>query len=108
MDDREEGEPTGTQSAFWDDLVLEVAAPPGLVGDHNGDGVVDAADYVTWRKNPAAFGGDPGGYNAWRTNFGDSSSGGGTGVPEPAAFVMAFLATTFCIMTRRRSSCVTN
>ena len=26
-------------------------APPGVDGDYNGNGTVDAADYVVWRKN---------------------------------------------------------
>jgi hypothetical protein len=44
--------------------------PPALAmpGDYNGDGTVDAADYVVWRK----IDGTQGGYNAWRTNFGRS------------------------------------
>jgi hypothetical protein len=65
------------------DLFVETA----LAGDHNGDGVVDLADYVAWRKNPGAFGGDPDGYDDWRQNFGAGSSGsGGRGaVPEPGA-----------------------
>jgi hypothetical protein len=95
------------QSAFFDDLVLELAAA-GLEGDHNGDGAVDAADYVAWRKNPSAFGGDPGGYNDWVANFGAGGGGGGSAVPEPAALVMVFAAAAGCVMTRRRSSCVTN
>jgi fibronectin-binding autotransporter adhesin len=45
--------------------------------DYNGNGTVDAADYVLWRKNPNAFGGDPQGYNNWRASFGSSSSGPG-------------------------------
>jgi hypothetical protein len=96
------------QSAFFDDLVLELAAP-GLEGDHNGDGAVDAADYVAWRKNPSAFGGDPAGYNVWRTNFGESSgSGGGTAVPEPAAGLLAVVAAACFAVTRRQKPCVTN
>ncbi len=39
-------------------------------GDYNGDGSVDAADYVVWRKQfgniqTSAY------YNVWRSNFGD-------------------------------------
>jgi hypothetical protein len=45
-------------------------------GDHNGDGSVDAADYVAWRKDPANFGGNPAGYNEWRQNFGGGSVSG--------------------------------
>ena len=48
--------------------------------DYNGDGTVDAADYVAWRKNPGNFGGDPDGYNLWRTKFGEPDGSGG-GVP---------------------------
>jgi hypothetical protein len=60
---------------------------PDLLGDYNGDGKVDAADYVTWRKNPSAFFGSPTGYNVWRSNFGNpAGSGLGAGVvPEPGA-----------------------
>jgi autotransporter-associated beta strand protein len=43
-------------------------------GDHNGNGTVDAADYVTWRTNPGAFGGGLG-YTTWRSNFGNTAQG---------------------------------
>src|SRR4029078_3739764 len=39
---------------------------PTLEGDYNGNGVVDAADYVWWRKND----GGAAGYSIWRANFG--------------------------------------
>jgi len=73
----------------------------GLAGDYNGDGKVDAADYVTWRKNPGGFGGDAG-YTAWRNNFGLPGSGAGLGaaVPEPstlAIFSLGLIASAgFC------------
>jgi autotransporter-associated beta strand protein len=63
-------------------------------GDYNNDGVVDAADYVMWRKDPADNGGDPDGYNTWRTNFGNTTGGGGNNlgespsVPEPTGVVL--------------------
>jgi hypothetical protein len=67
-----------------------------LTGDHNGDGVVDAADYVAWKKDPAAFGGDPNGYNDWVEGFGESNLGSGGGqnaaVPEPALLPLAGIA----------------
>jgi hypothetical protein len=68
-----------------------------LAGDWNGDGQVDAADYVAWRKSPANFGGDPDGYGAWRQNFGIPSTGeGGSGsdgfVPEPASMLLVLSA----------------
>ena len=40
----------------------------GLAGDYNDNGVVDAADYVVWRKTD----GTPAGYNLWRTHFGQT------------------------------------
>ncbi len=46
------------------DVELKVIAPTMLPGDWNGDGHVDAADYVTWRNDSANHGG-PGGYNTW-------------------------------------------
>jgi len=68
------------------------AAPPGQPGDYNDDGKVDAADYVAWRKIPADFGGDPGGYNTWRENFGEGVAGGSGAVPEPSTFVSLIVA----------------
>jgi hypothetical protein len=68
------------------------AAQPGQPGDHNGDGKVDAADYVAWRKTPGAFGGDPGGYNTWRENFGEGGAGGGNAVPEPTTIASLGIA----------------
>jgi uncharacterized protein YjbI with pentapeptide repeats len=42
---------------------------PGLLGDFNNDGLVDAADYVAWRER----GGSQDDYNVWRSNFGSRS-----------------------------------
>jgi hypothetical protein len=78
----------------------------GLSGDHNGDGKVDAADYVVWRKNPGAF---PDGYNLWRANFGNppgagsGSSLGGSPVPEPSTLLLSSLMLTGCAMMRRQN-----
>jgi len=81
-------------------------APPGpeTTGDYNHNGVVDAADYVVWRKTlnqsavPAGSGADgdesgmidDGDYTFWRMHFGeDVSPGSGShAVPEPAAGVL--------------------
>ncbi|MCI0332814.1 MAG: lamin tail domain-containing protein [Planctomycetes bacterium] len=64
----------------------------GLTGDYNGDGKVDTADYVVWRKtniNGAQ------GYTDWVENFGAmAGSGGGSsasGVPEPGTMALAAL-----------------
>lgn len=85
-----------------------------LLGDFNGDGTVDAADYTVWRNCEGSVGdhlaadvagpsGMPDGvvdqvdYLYWRANFGLSIAAGGgnwapTTVPEPAAASSAALA----------------
>src|SRR5262249_23510179 len=59
-----------------DIIVMDVigydANGPLVTGDFNGDGVVDAADYVLWRK----ANGTQDGYNSWRTHFGEVPSAG--------------------------------
>jgi fermentation-respiration switch protein FrsA (DUF1100 family) len=76
----------GTERAVGDNLA--VFALPN--GDYNQDGVIDAADYVVWRKS---IGGQPA-YDAWRSQFGNAASGLGSGaaVPEPATWNFAVLA----------------
>ena len=71
----------------------------GLKGDFNGNGVVDAADYVVWRKTS----GTPAQYTLWRSRFGTTASGSGSGsgssssvssaaVPEPGALALLAMA----------------
>jgi autotransporter-associated beta strand protein len=85
------------QSAFFTGTgLLEVTTAPDITGDYNNDGIIDLADYVAWRKNPSAFGGDPAGYDAWRMNFGSTPAPGGgskglgdnPSVPEPTGVVL--------------------
>jgi probable HAF family extracellular repeat protein len=64
-----------------------------LAGDFNGDGIVDPADYVMWRKN---FGSQAG-FAAWLTNFGQSASDHSNAnasptVPEPASTMLLIVA----------------
>lgn len=85
-------------------LDVGMGEAPGLEGDHNADGVVDAADYVMWRKNPGDFGGDPGGYDAWVANFGEGGAGSGGGaVPEPASLMLVAIGLV-AFGFRRRSA----
>jgi hypothetical protein len=67
------------------DAVLTLIAA-GLTGDHNADGIVDAADYVVWRK--LNTGGEQG-YLDWKQNFGATLDGNGShaNVPEPGAWL---------------------
>lgn len=83
-------------------FIVETVTAMGAPGDYNGDDIVDAADYVLWRKNldgpeDALLNRDlgnsgpinQGDYDYWRAHFGDVASGatlGGTAViPEPTA-----------------------
>jgi hypothetical protein len=76
-----------------------------IPGDHNGDGTVDAADYVTWRKDPSLFGGNPEGYDIWRQHFGepDAGSGGSGAVPEPTTAILVSVAMAVGWAYRRRA-----
>jgi CRP-like cAMP-binding protein len=75
-----------------------------LPGDHNGDGAVNAADYVFWRKND----GTQEGYNAWRANFGAQlgSDAATETVPEPTNGILLLLALTACCLQRRTIFCL--
>jgi fibronectin-binding autotransporter adhesin len=77
----------------------------GAPGDYNNDGKVDAADFVVWRKDPAAHGGDPAGYNTWRANFGAGAGTGGAldgrvAVPEPSMTMLLLLGMAAMLRTR--------
>jgi len=82
---------------------------PAVPGDYNSNGIVDAADYVLWRKGgPLANEVDtPGTINAadyteWRKRFGNPSSGSGAGAAfssEPPFSVPEPTTLAFCFMT---------
>lgn len=95
---------------------------PTLAGDYNGDGSVNAADYVIWRRamtsggtllNETASPGvaDQADYDAWRANFGATNSPGSgasrttEAIPEPATGMLLALAgmSTFWLNGRSRS-----
>ena len=109
---------SGLVNLAIDHMSVDLPAPPGVLGDYNGNGVVDAADYVLWRnggplQNDATPGTvDASDYNVWRANFGNhagsgSSVGSGSAVPEPATFgLFAFGLLVFggCNRTRRMAS----
>ena len=88
------------------EVVLSIG---GVLGDYNLNGIVDAADYVVWRKGlGTTYTQDD--YNVWRANFG-ATAGMGSGsagdlssqsaVPEPASAMLLLLA--FVIVRRERS-----
>jgi hypothetical protein len=98
----------GDPGAVWFDNASLVLLTPQVVavpGDYNGDGKVDAADYVVWRKNVgqstlnnrgSGISGPVGtsDYNFWRSQFGAAAGSGALlsqAVPEPALSVLAIL-----------------
>lgn len=91
----------------------------GVLGDYNGNGVVDAADYVLWRKGDlAADGTGPGGtpdgivdgldYDFWRARFGNtmnpaaSSTLGAFAAPEPTSVLLLLMPVGLALTARRR------
>jgi endo-1,4-beta-xylanase len=95
-----------------DDMSIDVSLPfsIGLMGDYNDDGLVDAADYIVWRKfegTTTALPNDngiigsvgPEHYNLWRANFRNSAFDvaataqvGVSPVPEPTSALLAIWA----------------
>jgi hypothetical protein len=85
-------------------FVEYIGTPPAsLPGDFNMNGVVDAADYVVWRKSD----GSPAGYDQWRANFGRTSAAGAatlgvaSGVPEPASLFLVLTAVVLGVVRGR-------
>ena len=79
----------------------------GLPGDFDFNGVVDAADYVVWRKGLGTTY-TQNDYNVWRTHFGQSagsSAGASTNatVPEPATLVLLTLTAAGRCLRRGRA-----
>jgi hypothetical protein len=95
------------------------AVPVGVPGDYNSDGIVNAADYTVWRNHlgqsftlPNEVAGvtpnqvTQEDYTAWKTRFGNTSSGGGSLsvglVPETGTAVLGALALTSLLFMRRQ------
>ncbi len=81
-------------------LVYDAIPGAGLEGDYNENGVVDAADFVVWRKNPSSLpneGASPGvvdqaDYDLWKSRFGATSGPGlAAVVPEPESCLLILL-----------------
>jgi hypothetical protein len=93
-----------------------VTAGPILPGDYNLNGIVDANDYVLWRKtlgqsgaNLAADGNannivDSGDYNFWRAHLGQLAGTGAataaSAVPEPSAAILTLVLLITCACHR--------
>jgi hypothetical protein len=100
--------------------ILAGAQAPGIAGDYNNDGKVDAKDYVIW-KNGSPLQNEtvtPGSntiedYNVWRASFGNHTGSGaglasGASVPEPGSLLLSMItglgliAAYFCRRFRGR------
>ena len=94
----------GGQAAYPRSFLIHVPATAVIPGDFNGNGAVDAADYIVWRKTD----GTQTGYDTWRANFGQTAgSGSGAGahatVPEPTMLVLLTVAACGSFLQRRQS-----
>jgi hypothetical protein len=96
--------------------VTYVSGTAGVAGDYNNNGVVDAADYVLWRKggslqNEGRSVGiiDQQDYNFWKARIGATSSGSGlasaamSSVPEPTTVELVVIAIFSMAVRCRRS-----
>ncbi len=98
------------------EITYTVSTSP--TGDYNHNGIVDAGDYVIWRKalnNPASPAGsgadgnangviDVGDYAYWRERFGNSTSGlaSAASIPEPSTTVLVVLVLPLAFLRRQR------
>lgn len=101
-----------------EDMGFRLATIPMLPGDYNANGIVDAADYVLYRKylgqsftlpndtTPGTV--TSADFDVWRSHFGQTPSGSGAGsllqaaVPEPATIALSVVF-AFLALSRRRS-----
>ena len=94
--------------------VYKIASLPVLPGDYNDDRMVDAADYVVWRKklgtaailpNDATPGVDATDYEVWRTHFGETAAwgtGAGVSLTVPETGSCQLLALAYALIFLRR------
>ncbi len=97
-------------------LITEIS---GVPGDYDNNGVVDAGDYVVWRKSlgtntqllnevdsttPGSVTQED--YVAWRSRFGSTTASGSlvgvSAVPEPSGIVLLFSASVALLWTAQR------
>jgi hypothetical protein len=103
-------------NTFKTGIIEYVMGSGGILGDYNNNGVVDAADYVLWRKGgPLQNEFDTPGtvndadYAYWRSRFGATTNpgsglGSGSAVPEPSALWLLAIGAALGISSRCRRS----
>ena len=108
--------PEGANFVIYDNLEIEAvssgAAPDlldfyeglgfllpsaGIPGDFDGNGRVDADDFLAWQRNPAL-----GDLADWEANYGLPLSASAEAVPEPFSATMLLVGTCSLAMLRRR------
>lgn len=80
---------------------------PATLGDFNGDGVVDAADYTVWRDGLGATHAT-GQYDTWANAYGSASEATSTGTqtPEPNSLGLAAMIPLMLAANARHKRCV--
>jgi autotransporter-associated beta strand protein len=110
------GLPALTSGLMWNASQLYTTGTlrVNIAGDYNSNGIVDAADYVVWRKTIgqtgvglAADGNvnnqiDQGDFDTWRAHLGQTAGSGAsvTAIPEPPSIVL--LIVTLAATAKRR------
>ena len=112
-------ENSGSDWTTWDNFRLttvdHVDAAPGVPGDYNDDGTVDAADYTVFQDNAGVVvdfpGRDPsllgtpvgaGDYAYWSARFGNTASGVGAAAAVPEPGTVALLMIGFVVLAGKR------
>jgi hypothetical protein len=95
----------------WADVTGQAVTPPPVPGDFNGDRAVNAADLTVWQGSYGMTGAQPADGNGdglvdgadfliWQSNLGNAPV---TGVPEPAAALLALGMMASGLLWRRRA-----
>jgi hypothetical protein len=86
--------------------MLSVVISP-LAGDYNGNGIVDAADYIVWQNFGSTY--TQGDYDVWKSTFGNSAATGSqlaggqsTAVPEPGVAILLLVGAAVQLCQRTR------
>jgi hypothetical protein len=76
-----------------------------IAGDYNGNGTVEAADYVVWRNGDSPDD-TQAGYNLWKANFGKTAGTGSSiaTIPEPSTLLLTIAALGALNNRRRRAA----
>jgi hypothetical protein len=92
---------------------IQLLVVQGLPGDFNGDGSVNAADYVVWRKGLGTTY-TQNDHNIWRAHFGQTTGSGlvanaSAAIPEPGTLLqITLLAAVWCLRQHRGASKVSD